>query len=145
MHKTGTDRPDESLLLNYSVGKSHKHVPARGTEPDAQVSRLVRRVCRIWKHPQRSSAEYTFNLFDRDAMLEALIAVPVIPIEPGNCLRHRGRLASVCTNVHTEYFAVLRDIFEDARKRPMGLVDLELIQGRPTTATLFGGYSWGHF
>jgi hypothetical protein len=35
MHKTGTDRPDESLLLDFSVGESHKHVPARGTEPYA--------------------------------------------------------------------------------------------------------------
>jgi hypothetical protein len=107
MHKTGTDRPDESLLLNLSEGESHKHVPARGTEPYAQVSRLGRRVSRIWKHPQRSSAECAFNLFDRDAMLDALIAVPVIPIEPGNCsLSHTDRLANVCTNVHTSIAAL---------------------------------------
>src|ERR1700685_2595815 len=89
-------------LSNFSVGVSHKHVPTRGAEPDAQVSRLVRGVCGIWKHPQRPTPEYVFDLLNRDTMLEALIAVSVIPFEPGNCLRHYSILDYVCTNVHTQ-------------------------------------------
>jgi hypothetical protein len=101
MHKSGADGPDESPLLKFSVGVGHKNVSARGSEPDAQISRFACRVHRIRKHPKRPSSKCALDLVHRDAVLEALLAVPVVPVETINCLNHTIRIAIVCTNVHT--------------------------------------------
>jgi hypothetical protein len=91
VHVAGTDGPDETLAGPLSDRENQEHVPTFVGPPYGPEALLGERVLHI--HADRvGPREQALDLRDRHAVLLALSAVSLVPVEAGNGSMHEIRM-----------------------------------------------------